>query len=193
MTHAHPDHSGGASYYKNKYQIQIAGPKKLNNWYTGFGGILSYFIDIILNYMVASKKGIKFKNLFFPRKIKLDIELEHNEKVPGFHDWIILEAPGHTASDISIYHPKSSTAYIADNIISSKTSFYRPYPLHYPQKYKTSLQQYIDLNIASFLLAHHGENKISHEVISDLIQKTPRVARAHKNTLHKILGHLFKS
>ena len=65
--------------------------------------------------------------------------------------------------------------------------------MSFPEKYKKTLQRYIDLKIKTFMLAHHGEVEISKERLESLINSTPQVARNHKNTLPKILRHLFRA
>lgn len=94
-------------------------------------------------------------------------------------------------SDLTIYHKETNTAYIADNIVSSRTSYNPPYPIIHPNKYKRSLKKYIDLGIENFLLAHYNENKISKDNIEEIIKKAPDIYRSHSNTLFKIFKRLF--
>ena len=193
VTHAHPDHSGGAYFYKKRFGTKIAGPVNINKWYGGLSGIITYWIDILLTYLVALRKDKGIKNIIFPRKLKLDFDLVDGSKVPGFENWEVLHSPGHTADDLTIYCKETQTAYIADKIVGSSRSFFRPYPLTFPDEYKKSLKRYMNLGIETFLLAHHGENKIPYEKIQDLIDGAPRVPRVHKNTLRTILKQLIKA
>lgn len=191
VTHAHPDHSGGSTLFKNKLNIPIASTEKVNEFYYGFKGFVVYWIDILLSYMVASRKKAGFRNILFPRRIVIDHYLNDGDILPGFKEWSVLSCPGHTSSDLSVYHSKSNTAYVADNIVSSRTGYNPPYPINHPNKYKKSLQRYIDLNIETFLLAHYNENKISAEEIESLIKKAPNIHRSHSNSLFKIFKKLF--
>ena len=190
-THAHPDHAGGLHLFK-KLGIPIAGPLQLNTWYKGISGILKYLIDILLTYMVAAVKKKGFENVFYPRVCKLDYELKDSDKVPGFNTWSVIEAGGHTAVDLSIYHSQSKLIYVADNFVLSRGKLIQPYPLCYPDKYKDSLKKYLNMNIHNFLLAHYGQVQISNEQIESLIESTPKKPRIHKNTLLSILLKIFR-
>lgn len=192
VSHAHPDHSGGASFYQKRFGTKIAGPKNLNDWYRGFSGFITYLIDLCLAHLVAWKKGTDFERILFPRKIELDYELENSQKVPGFEDWCVLAADGHTISDLSFYHERDSIAYIADNIVGSNGKFFRPYPIFSPSRYKESLQKYIDLKIKTLMLAHHGAQQIEETIIQRIMDGIPTKARIHRNTLIVMLRQFFK-
>lgn len=191
-THDHPDHAGGLEGFKDK-GIPIAGPVGLGDSYKGFVGFFVYFIDILLTYLVAINKKKKIKNIFFKRHIVLDFELSEGDKVPGFEDWQILECPGHTGIDLSIYNKQINLAYVADNFVGNARNVYRPYPISFPQKYRESLQKYLDMNVQEFLIAHYGRIKIPHERIQKLIETTPQKPRIHRNTLVAIFLKLIKA
>ncbi len=191
ISHAHPDHSGGASYYKKKYGVPIAGNPSLNYWYKGFSGFITYIIDIMLTYLVAKKKKKGFANIYFPRKVELDILLSDNMPLPNFNDWLTLLTPGHTDSDLTFFNKDLSVAYIGDKIISAPPAYFRPYPISKPDEYKKSLQKFIDLKISTFLLAHNGERKIPDKLFSTLINSTPSSPRVHKSDLFRILSGIL--
>lgn len=191
-THAHPDHVGGLSFYKSK-GIAIAGPVELNSWYSGVSGFFTYYTDILLTWLVAINKKRGVKNIFFPRAVELDIKLTEGMEVPGFKDWLVLEGPGHTNVDLTIYNHISQIAYVADNFVSSKNGVFRPYPIFSPEKYKETLQRYIDLDIKDFLIAHYGKVEVPKERIKQLISSTPKRPRRHRNTLFAIFLKLFRS
>lgn len=193
VTHAHPDHSGGAPIYREKYQIPIAAAENINDHYLGASGILAYSIDLLLANMVALKKSNNFEKINFKRKIKFDYVLMDRDPIPFFEDWIAIKASGHTEYDVSIFHLENKIAYIADNIISSKSSYYRPYPISNPIEYKKTLSKYISLNIKSYLLAHYSTHQISDEVIKKLRDEAPEKPRIHRTTLPTILKHFTKS
>lgn len=191
-THAHPDHAGGLSFYKAR-GIKIAGPVELNSWYAGFTGFFTYWVDILLTWLVAINKNRGLKNIIFPRQIKLDLLLREGMDVPGFDGWSVLEAPGHTNVDLSIYHARDQIAYVADNFVGSKRNVFRPYPIAYPHKYRATLQKYINLGIENFMIAHYGTIKIPHIRINELINTTPTTPRRHTNTLPAIFLKLLKA
>lgn len=184
-THAHPDHAGGLFYFKQK-GISIAGPKNLMSWYSGVSGFFTYWIDILLTYLVAINKKSGFKNILFPRKISLDFKLNDLDRVPGFEEWQVLSCAGHTGIDLSIWHSKDKIAHVADNFVGNQKNVFRPYPIVYPEKY-------IDLNIETFLIAHYGKVIVSKEKIEKLIETTPIKARKHTNTLPAIFLKLVKA
>lgn len=191
-THPHPDHAGGVSYFREK-GIQVAGPEKINLWYRGFSGLFTYWTDILLTYLVAISKKSGFKNIFFPRNIKIDLVLKEGMEIPGFENWTVLECPGHTSMDLTIYNTGDNIAYIADNFVGSSKRIFRPYPLTEPENYKKSLQRYIELGIQEFLIAHYGRVKVEPEKIKKLIETTPRAPRRHLNTLPAIFAKIGKS
>ena len=191
-THAHPDHAGGLFWFKKK-GIPIAGPEEMNQWYRGMSGFFTYLVDILLTYLVAMKSKSGFKNIFFPRAVRLDHVLKENITIPGFEEWQVLECPGHTSHDLSIYCPIDKVAYVADNFVKVKREVSRPYPLFNPKLYKQSLEKYLSLDINAFLLAHYGRVEVSHEQIKALIETTPVKPRRHINTLPKIIIKLVRS
>lgn len=191
-THAHPDHAGGLSEFK-KLGIRIAGPAGLNDWYGGVSGFATYWVDILLTYLVAVNKKKPLRNIIFPRKTKLDLILREGDTLDGFSDWKVLECPGHTLSDITLYHQEQNLAYIADNFVGNNKRVFRPYPIIAPEKYQKSLKRYLDLGIERFLLAHHGEVQIPKKRILELIDSTPETSRRHMNTLPAIFTKLLRA
>ena len=191
-THAHPDHMGALKRFK-KHGIPIAGPEGINIWYKGPVGIATYIVDILLTHFVARAQKKKFKRVLFSRKIELDYILKDGSQVPGFNNWKVIESPGHTSMDLTLYHTKEEIAYVADNILSSQTKIFSPYPICFPELYKASLQKYLDLGITEYLLAHHNRMTISKAEVQDLIAKTPSKPKKHSNMsfqiLKKILNH----
>jgi glyoxylase-like metal-dependent hydrolase (beta-lactamase superfamily II) len=190
-THPHPDHFGGLSFFK-KRGISIAGPEKINIWYKGFSGLMTYLVEVFLTYLVALNKKKGMKKILFPRKVELDYALSEGREIPGFSDWKVMECPGHTPMDLTIYHSEKKMAYIADNFISAKSGVFCPYPIFDPAKYKESLNRYIDSDIEEYMLAHRGRMKIKKEQIERIRDKISLTPRRHTNTLPKIFLKLFK-
>lgn len=192
VSHAHPDHSGGASFFQ-KRGIKVAGRLECNNWYKGPSGILAYIIDIFLTYVVAVKvrKEAVYQNVIFSRKVNFDESLVPGQTLPGFPDWQVLEAPGHTDNDISFYHQATSTAYIADNVIATHKRFMAPYPIYLPQKYKSTLKLYQQLKISHFLMAHYGDHQIPGDILDKIAAKVSDEPRRHRTMLPSLLFKLF--
>lgn len=190
ITHAHPDHSGGASAFKD-HGVKIAGYKDHNKWYAGFTGKITFFADIILTYLVATKKKRKKENIWFRPKIDFDFILKDKDTLPGFPDWKAIHCPGHTYYDLSLVKKDHKLAYIADNIICNNIKKYRPYPLASPEDYKKTLLKYKEMGIKYFLLAHHGKHEVTEDEINLLIQSSPSKPRIHRSNFLMILKHLF--
>ena len=193
VTHAHPDHRGGAQVFQKRYKIPIAGPTDLNHWYRGFSGFLTYLIDILLTFFVASRRNRKIKNVFFPKTLKFNTNLTPGP-IPGFSDWEVINAKGHTNHDLSFYHKSSKTCYIADNLIFHKSGkIFRPYPLWNPTEYKKTLLNYLKLDIDCYLFAHDEKHKVMPSAIKNIIQDIPKRPRTHKNTIWRVLKRLLFS
>ena len=193
VTHMHPDHAGGALEISERTGAPIAAHPMINKWYRGFIGLLRHKVDLLLTWYVAKKMKQPFKNINHSRKVKIDIPLKDGSNLPGFPDWSAIYCPGHTNCDLTIYNSKTSMAYVADNIIKSKSKFHSPYPLHLPEEYKLSLKRYLNLNIKTYLLAHGGVLKIDRGDINKLISTSPKTPRKHRNSLFNILkATLFK-
>ncbi len=188
VSHAHPDHSGGASFYQ-KAGIPIAGKDEVNEWYKGLNGLMAYLIDIFLTYYVAKRvrKEKVYQNVLFPRKLKFDYQLEAEKPLPLFEDWLALSTPGHTSTDLSFYHRESAQAYVADNLIVTSKGLIPPYPTFDPEAYQESLSRYIDLNIKKFLMAHYGSHELEPEDIHKVKERASKKPRIHRTVLPKML------
>lgn len=188
VSHAHPDHSGGASFYQ-RAGIPIAGKKECNSWYQGLSGFLAYLIDIFLTYYVAKRvrKERVYQNVLFPRKLTFDYFLEESKPLPFFKDWITLETSGHTSTDCSFYHQKSSTAYVADNLIFTSRGLIPPYPLFDPIAYRNSLSRYQTEKISTFLMAHYGKRELTAENIEKVKERASKKPRTHRTMIPKMI------
>ena len=192
-THAHPDHFGGVSFFKNLYDIPVAGPAQVNSWYAGSFGFFTYCTDILLTYLVAVNKKKPIRNILFPRSVNLDYILRDQDVVPGFESWQVLVCPGHTDMDLSLYHSGDNLAYIADNLVGKKNKVFRPYPLIRPDLYRETLTRYINLGIENFLIAHYGKVRVTKQQLESLIRSIPNEPRRHLTTLPRILLKLLKA
>lgn len=193
VSHAHPDHSGGASFYQ-EYGIKVAGTSQCNQWYGGFQGWLAYWVDLFLTYYVASKvrKEEVYQNVIFPRRVKFDFDIVPGQVLPLFSEWKILSTPGHTDNDISFFHEGSQTAYVADNIIALHNRFIPPYPITKPKEYRKSLSLYKQLGVKEFLMAHYGAHRVPEEALNQIIEKVSDKPRRHRTTIPRLFFKLFR-
>ena len=164
-THPHPDHAGAANYLRNKYKIKVATHRDFNLWYKGLSGLLKHQIEIQLAHLSALLKGLKWEKLYYPRFINADILLEEGDLIPDFEDWYVIETPGHTNCDISLYHKQTKQVYVGDLFIMLNTKATAPIPVTYINTYKESLSKVIDLDTTNILLAHKGIKPVNKEAL----------------------------
>ena len=193
VTHAHPDHSGGAKFFKQR-GVRVLAPFGINDWYRGFGGFFTYSIDILLTFMVRGRRNsfIKtYRNIFFPRSLNYSQYLQDDDLIENFPDWKVLSCPGHTATDITVYCPKEHVGYVADNVIYTSVGFIAPYPVSFPQKYKNSIEKTFALGLKDYLLAHYGKRELTQEDCQKFLKSLPKSERTHRNSLLRIFLRLF--
>lgn len=92
VTHAHPDHQGGAADLRQRSGASVIAPSTLNNWYAGRGGQLQRAMDAVLGtwaMLVPRTKlailyglMIPFVFLFPSIASRLGPRLWHHDKLP---------------------------------------------------------------------------------------------------------------
>jgi glyoxylase-like metal-dependent hydrolase (beta-lactamase superfamily II) len=179
VTHMHPDHAGAAHKLRKISNCKIVAADKPHPWYKGFVGYIMFLTDIILTHWVARRIGKSFKSVWFPRVLKPDLKLKTNDEVPGFNGWKIIETPGHTDRDLSIWHEASGKIYVADLVIKIRKLFISPFPIFHPNKYRASLQIIDQLQPQYLLLAHGGQVDVKGQNTSELIRKIPDKPKTH--------------
>jgi len=156
ISHGHPDHAAGAQLLRTKYEIPIAAAHNIDEWYDGVGGYVQHKLDTLVAQFIARKNKKDWERMDYSRTISPDFRLRDNESLPFFPDWQVLETPGHTTHDISIYHSNTKILYVADLIICIRQKFLLPFPVTMPQLMRDSLDRIAKLPIAQLLLAHGG-------------------------------------
>lgn len=192
VTHMHADHAGGASYLRQKTGCQVISANKPNQWYSGFNGRIEHLIDLSLSYFVAYRQGKPIKNINYPAELNPDIVVNDGEPVPMFEDWQILETPGHTDRDLSVYHPQTGKIYVADLIIrlnsrKSGEKFVNPYIIHNPLDYTSSITKVKILKPSQVMMAHGGQSFIREQVFEALIAMTPNKPRTNKAVYNDVV------
>lgn len=156
VTHMHPDHAGAAQALRHITGCAIASAHHRRQWYGGLHGIGKLAVDMYLAHWMAGKMKKPRRNIWYWPYLKPDYRLRHGNALPGFEDWCVLETPGHTDRDLSVYHAASSTAYTGDLILKLRRGLAVPFPVFLPDAYRASLQQIADLQPQTLLLAHGG-------------------------------------
>lgn len=192
VTHMHPDHAGAAHKLRKITGCKIASANVKGQWYKGVGGKLRHIIDLLLTRWVANKIKKPQLWLWYSSKLLPDYKLNDNDRLPGFDDWQALATQGHTDRDLSLHHLPSNIVYIADLIVSTKKGLIPPFPVSYPNRYRSSLKKIEKLNAKSVILAHGGEVKLSQESFEQVLAKTPTNPETHwravKTKLKLVLG-----
>ncbi len=187
VTHMHPDHAGGAERLKKATGCRIVSADRPQQWYAGIGGQLMHLVDTGLAYYVAKRQGCKPKNLWYPAHLYPDVTVNDGDCVPEFDDWQVLETPGHTDRDLSLFHLPSRQVYTADLIIKLRHKFVAPFPIYDPKAYYCSLQKIKDLQPSNVMMAHGRELTIDAATFELLLAHAPNYRRTVKDTIrHKL-------
>ncbi|MDN3452077.1 MULTISPECIES: MBL fold metallo-hydrolase [unclassified Psychrobacter] len=188
VTHMHPDHAGGAHKFRGQTGCLIVSADKDTQWYSRIAGHTMHFVDMNLAHYVARRQGRSPKNLYYPAHLKADITVGEGDCVPGFDEWQVLETPGHTDRDLSLFHLPSRQVYTADLIIKLRHKFVAPFPIYDPKVYIQSLQKIKDLKPSMVMMAHGCELAIDEATFDLLISQAPKHPRTIKDTIkHKLL------
>lgn len=187
VTHMHPDHAGGVKLLKQKTGCLVVSSDKSYPWYKGVEGRLNHLLDISLAYFIANRQGKPIEYLWYDPVLKPDIGVGDGDSIPYFEDWQILDTPGHTDRDLSLWHRPSHRVYTADLILRIKGKFVAPYLISLPALYRASLKKIQTLAPNEILLAHGGRDKVVDDVFEQLIVATPKQPRTVLHTLkHKL-------
>ncbi|WP_199506770.1 MULTISPECIES: MBL fold metallo-hydrolase [unclassified Psychrobacter] len=193
VTHMHPDHAGGANALKKATGCRIVSAEKSRQWYAGIGGQMMHLVDTGLAYYVAHRQNRPLKNLWYPAHLHPDVTVSEGDKIPHFSDWLVLETPGHTDRDLSLFHLPSRQVYTADLIIKLRHKFVAPFPIYSPPAYTASLQKIKDMQPSNVMMAHGRELAIDAPTFDMLIANAPTERRTIKDTLiHKLLWRAGK-
>ncbi|MBH0087000.1 MBL fold metallo-hydrolase [Psychrobacter sp. SCQQ22] len=188
VTHMHPDHAGGAHKFREQTGCLIVSADKDTQWYSRIAGRTMHLVDMNLAHYVARRQGRSPKNLYYPAHLKADITVGEGDCVPGFDEWQVLETPGHTDRDLSLFHMPSRQVYTADLIIKLRHKFVAPFPIYDPKVYIQSLQKIKALKPSVVMMAHGCELEIDEATFDMLITQAPKHPRTIKDTIkHKLL------
>lgn len=179
VTHMHPDHAGAAHKLRKISGCKIACANVSDQWYSGFDGKLMHITDLLLTRWVANKKKQKQRWLWYSSTLTPDYQLNDGDFLPGFDDWQALTTQGHTDRDLSLHHLPSNRVYIADLIVTTRKGFFPPFPVFYPERYRSSLQKIAKLNADKVILAHGGEVELTRQHFEQVLAKAPTKPMTH--------------
>jgi glyoxylase-like metal-dependent hydrolase (beta-lactamase superfamily II) len=192
VTHMHPDHAGAAHKLRQLTGCKIVSTKKCSQWYSGVSGGLMFATDLLLATWVASRKCKPKRWLGYPPYLRADIKLADGEAIPGFEDWQVLETPGHTDRDLSVYHKQQEILYVADLMVEVKKHLISPFPIFHPNKYRNSLLRIYELQPSRLLIAHGGEVALNEQAFDHLMSTAPRTPSTHWRIVKTKLFALLK-
>lgn len=192
VTHMHPDHAGGAARLKGKTGAKIVAADVPGHWYRGLDGIAMHLTDMALAAWVAKRMGRPLKWFWYSRNLRADVLLGDDSRLPGFPEWRVFHCPGHTDRDLALLHEEEGCIYVADLLVKVKGRYIPPFPLFYPNRYKSSLMKLKCLAPARVLLAHGGEASLEEIDLDRVLEQAPSVPMTHwrsvKAKLKQILG-----
>jgi len=184
VSHMHPDHAGGACSLRSRTGAEIAAMEMIDQWYRGIGGYFQHKVDTYLAWWVSKKQNRRTRRIFYPKQVKPDYLLKHNDPLPGFPDWIMVHTPGHTSHDACLFHPESGIFYAGDLLVKIKNKFLPPFPVTMPEAMCASLREVSRIPVKTLLLAHGGVINTANEPIDyELICQT---IGTHKGLTFKI-------
>ena len=193
VTHMHPDHAGAAHKLRDLTGCVLVSANKSKQWYEGLDGMLMHFTDLILARWVAGRLKKPKRTLWYPRYLQPDVTLNDSQPVPHFEDWVVLETPGHTDRDLSVYHKQQDILYVADLIVKVKKRLIAPFPIFHPNKYRQSLERVYNMQPKTLLLAHGGEVTLDENAYQHLISVAPCTPATHWRATKVKLRSLLSS
>ena len=192
VTHMHPDHAGAANTLRKITGCKLAAANVSGQWYSGIDGKIMHLTDMLLAKWVAKRMDKTHNKMWYSSKLFPDYKLDDGEALPGFSDWVAIETQGHTDRDLSLHHLPSNKVYIADLIVKVKNKYIPPFPVFYPNRYKTSLNKVFALNANSLILAHGGEVNLTENDHQSLIKLAPKTPQTHWRTVKTKLKRVLR-
>ncbi len=192
VTHMHPDHAGAANTLRKITGCKLAAANVSGQWYSGIDGKIMHLTDMLLAKWVAKRMDKTHNKMWYSSKLFPDYKLDDGEALPGFPDWVAIETQGHTDRDLSLHHLPSNKVYIADLIVKVKNKYIPPFPVFYPNRYKTSLNKVFALNANSLILAHGGEVNLTENDHQSLIKLAPKTPQTHWRTVKTKLKRVLR-
>lgn len=191
-SHAHIDHSGNNSFFRQKYKCQIAMP--------AFEAMVcSSAVNLKLYYSTLSLKEIATHLGHMVCPVDLPIADDQTSIEMCGIEFEILHTPGHSPAHICLITP-DDVAYIGDALMSHDVmnGSKMPYAFIINEDLKSKEKLY-DLNCSQYVIAHKGIYSNITELITDNINfyklRTERIYDIIKDsmTLEEIMQAIMKS
>ncbi len=179
VTHMHPDHAGAAHKLRALTGCRLVAAKRDKDWYHGWDGFLMHLTDLALARWMANRLGKPKANLWYSRKLKPDFTLEDGDAIPEFLEWQVLETPGHTDRDLTVYCPSHKIAYVADLMVEVKKKLIPPFPIFHPNQYRISVERIFKLEVDTLLAAHGVQIQLTEQAFTHLMESAPRSPVTH--------------
>jgi glyoxylase-like metal-dependent hydrolase (beta-lactamase superfamily II) len=179
VTHMHPDHAGAAHKLRDLVGCKVVSADRERQWYQGVDGALMHLTDLLLARWVAKRLNRSKQPLWYARFLSPDYTLVDGQVIPLFEDWQVLETPGHTDRDLSLYHQQTDTLYVADLMVEVKKQLISPFPVFHPNKYRKSVTKVFEMKPKRLLVAHGGEVEFDQESYQHLIATAPITPSTH--------------
>ncbi|SEG68233.1 MBL fold metallo-hydrolase [Vibrio hangzhouensis] len=193
VTHMHPDHAGAAHRLRKLTGAHIVSSEKEEAWYSGLDGFLMHLTDLMLAWWMAARMGRPRKNLWYKKRLIVDYQVKEGDSVPLFSDWRILDTPGHTDRDISVYNHMASVVYVADLMVEVKQQLIAPFPIFHPNQYRASIEKIHQLGAQQVLLAHRGPVTFDAQSKQHILDTAPMRPLTHWRVTKIKLKGIFRS
>ena len=148
---------------------------------------------MLLAKWVAKRMKKPRNNMWYSSQLIADYKLDDGEELPGFSEWIALSTQGHTDRDLSLHHLPSNKIYVADLMVKVKNKYIPPFPIFYPNRYRTSLHKIKALSPDSIILAHGGEISLTDNDYQHLLKMSPKIPITHWRSIKEKLKQSFQS
>lgn len=149
LTHGHADHSGGASYFKSRYNIKVIAP-------AGEAEFIRRADSKALGLEVAKEAG------FYPADYNLepcpvDVEVSAGNIIKiGCIELLVYDTPGHSPGGASYYGKISgrNVLFVGDLLFFGGRISLQNIPGVDLQRYRQSVLQLVGLKVDAFLPGH---------------------------------------
>jgi len=110
LTHYHPDHAGGAAELARLARAPIAAHVAEAPYLRGEIGMPNPFV----RHQALAAAASPLLPWIMPQPVRVDVELEDGDGLPGLEGLRVVHTPGHTPGSISLYAPARRLLLVGD-------------------------------------------------------------------------------